>query len=288
MALIWFAAISLILLLIDPRSGLAQDDQQTSQVGLQDLAWIAGSWQGEAMGGRFEETWSKPTASSMMGMFKFYTDEGIGFYELLTIVPKGDSLVLRLKHFDSQLVGWEEKDDSVEFPFVSKNESEIRFDGLVFQKKGADSMLIKVTVDQGNGPQVIDFHCQRSVDTSTAKQAIDRVLNMDALISQQRNLATHHVPIADAIRIYLTGLDAIDFEDCPQGFTSAFRKHRDSWEKSLAFFESHADLRGEMHDVLDKIREKGTDAATALDGHFKHIMDTWSEVESNQQIEAEK
>lgn len=126
-----------------------------------DMAWIAGHWRGTAMGGEFEETWNPPLGGAMMGMFKFVNDEKIEFYELMTILPEGDSFVLRLKHFDNKLVGWEEKDKSVEFPLESVSEREIRFGGLTFQKVSADEIVIEVDVEEEGTIEKLRFECQR-------------------------------------------------------------------------------------------------------------------------------
>lgn len=53
-------------------------------------------------------------------MFKLVWEGKVALYELLTIVAKDDSLVLRLKHLDGSLKGWEEKDESQEFLFNCK------------------------------------------------------------------------------------------------------------------------------------------------------------------------
>lgn len=133
---------------------------------IDDVKWITGHWQGSAMGGKFEETWNPPFAGSMVGMFKFAKNEQVEFYELLTIIEKDDSLLLRLKHFDKDLNGWEEKDKSVEFPLLSLTETEAKFDGLVFKKINPSTMHIVVTVSQKEGQsQKIKFVCKRSKDT---------------------------------------------------------------------------------------------------------------------------
>lgn len=67
---------------------------------LADMAWLAGHWTGEALGGQSEEIWSEPAAGSMMGMYRLIRDWKPVFYELLTIVEEHGSLKLRLKHFN--------------------------------------------------------------------------------------------------------------------------------------------------------------------------------------------
>jgi len=101
---------------------------------IQDVSWIAGHWTGEAFGGVSEEIWSPPLGNSMMGMYRLVKKGKAVFYELLTIVEENGSLILKLKHFTSGLVGWEEKDVSIKFPLVKKTPREAFFDGMTFRK----------------------------------------------------------------------------------------------------------------------------------------------------------
>jgi len=148
-----------------PVCGQAENgDQAKSTVGkptIAQFAWIAGHWKGKAMGGDFEETWNPPMAGRMMGMFQFVKEGKVVFYEILTIVPKGDSFVLRLKHFDSKLVGWEEKDKSVEFPLIRITNEKAEFDGLVFYKQKDGKMKIVVTTKSKGKVGQLTFPCQK-------------------------------------------------------------------------------------------------------------------------------
>lgn len=139
----------------------SEDSQAAApKASLSDLAWIRGHWRGKALGGEFEETWNPPLGDSIMGMFKHVKDGKVNFYEILTIVPDGDSLTLRLKHFHGNLVGWEEKDKSVEFPLKSISADEARFDGLVFSRLGPNRMDISVETSGGK----LLFECHRVRD----------------------------------------------------------------------------------------------------------------------------
>lgn len=128
---------------------------------LEQCDWIAGHWQGEALGGQFEETWNTRKGPGMMGMFKLVQNGKIVFYELMTIVPKNETLVLRLKHFSADLVGWEEKDKSVEFPFVSVTKNELQFKGLVFKRQRRNKMQIVVTTKEGDKISELVFNCSK-------------------------------------------------------------------------------------------------------------------------------
>ena len=111
-------------------------DAEPPRAGIRDVAWIAGAWYGEALGGQAEETWSAPSAGTMMGMYRLVKEERVIFYELLTIVEEAGSLILRLKHFDPELGGWEEKDQALQFPLVKIGSDEVYFDGLTFRRAG--------------------------------------------------------------------------------------------------------------------------------------------------------
>lgn len=113
------------------------------------------------MGGVFKETWHAPNANSMMGMFKLAKDGEVLFYEFLTIVETEDEVVLRLKHFDQNLVGWEEKDKSIEFKLLSINKDEAIFDGIEFKRLGQEAMQITVAISQGEEVHNVEFLCER-------------------------------------------------------------------------------------------------------------------------------
>ena len=97
----------------------------------------------------------------MMGMFKLVSEDKVSFYELLTIVPKDDSFVLRLKHFSPEFVGWEEIDEIEEFPLVSASDKAVLFYGLKFSKINDNEMAIEVAVGKDEKKQVVSFNCKR-------------------------------------------------------------------------------------------------------------------------------
>lgn len=117
-------------------------DRASPQATIGDVAWIAGHWVGEAFGGIGEEIWSRPAGGAMMGMYRIVKDGAVGFYEFLTISEVDSSLVLRLKHFHTDLKGWEEKDDMVTFPLVKLEDGQAYFDGITFRKLDSDKLQI--------------------------------------------------------------------------------------------------------------------------------------------------
>jgi hypothetical protein len=101
---------------------------------LADFAWLAGRWEGTGFGGaRLEEIWTAPDGTSMCGLFRMTREGRAQVYEFVLLVPVGDSVEMRLKHFTAELKGWEEKDKWVTFRLVRRTGTEFSFEGLTFR-----------------------------------------------------------------------------------------------------------------------------------------------------------
>lgn len=121
------------------------------------LEWLAGTWRGPGLGGECEETWNAPAGGAMLGMFRLIRDGRPAVYEIITLTPDDDGgLTLRLKHFGGDLVGWEEMDEAVLFPFVSRSEGELILDGLAYRGDG-QSLRVEVQVEEGTQPAVLEL-----------------------------------------------------------------------------------------------------------------------------------
>ena len=78
-------------------------------------------------------------------------NEQVSFYEIETITEENGTLILRLKHFHANLKGWEEKDETVDFPLVKLEANRALFDGLTFEKISDDEMNIYVMIENNDG-----------------------------------------------------------------------------------------------------------------------------------------
>lgn len=126
-----------------------------------DLGWMIGHWEGEGLGGQTFETISPPVAGQMSGHFQQVNDGKLRFYELYAFVPVGNSLMLRLKHFNADFGGWEEKDKTVDFPLVAIEKAAVYFDGVTMRRIGADQMETKVLVSDKGKESVATFRFRR-------------------------------------------------------------------------------------------------------------------------------
>ena len=128
---------------------------------LQDIAWVQGHWQGEAFGGIVEEVWTPPLGGSMMCAFKLVVNNEVRFYEIVTLSEENGTLMLRLKHFHKDLKGWEEKDETVDFPLVKVTPGKMFFDGFTFEKISDDEMNIYVIISQEGKEREAKFNYKR-------------------------------------------------------------------------------------------------------------------------------
>ena len=105
-----------------------------------DLAWLAGTWTGEGLGGRIEEVWSAPDGGAMVGYFRLVKDDKPVFYEIMTLIEIDGSVEMRLKHANPDMTGWEEKKDFVTFKLVRHDDTGAWFSGLTFRRINPDLM----------------------------------------------------------------------------------------------------------------------------------------------------
>jgi hypothetical protein len=115
------------------------------------MAWLAGYWVGEGLGGTMEDIWMPPRDGVMLGAFRLTKPDGKGFYELFAIEELEGSLRFVVKHFNPNWVGWEEKDQAVKLPLRKVGENEWSFGGVVFRREGAEGLVVDLTIRMKDG-----------------------------------------------------------------------------------------------------------------------------------------
>ena len=129
---------------------------------LENIAWISGTWHGEAFGGQTEEIWSAPSGGSMMASFKLINDGKVTFYEIEIIREVDDTLILQLKHFGPDLKGWETKDETVDFPLKEITESKVVFEGMSFEKISMSEMNVYVDIKDNGKTETVKFSYKKT------------------------------------------------------------------------------------------------------------------------------
>ncbi len=73
---------------------------------------LVGRWQGFYADQPVEEIWFDPIGGQMMGCFRWVREGKVWMYEFTLLSEEADGIVLRIKHFKPDFVGWEEKDQA--------------------------------------------------------------------------------------------------------------------------------------------------------------------------------
>jgi hypothetical protein len=105
------------------------------------MAWLAGRWTGHGQEGETEEIWSPPKAGVMTGMLRQWSKDRV-FYEFLMLAEDRGTVVLKIRHFNSDFSGWEDKAKSVDLPLVKVEPSAVHFDGVSFIRRGAGALTV--------------------------------------------------------------------------------------------------------------------------------------------------
>jgi hypothetical protein len=84
----------------------------TERFTLEDVAFIAGHWEGPLFGGRAEEVWLAPDGGTMLGVFRLVSTnrEGVertGVIEYLLFTQTAEGVTFRFKHFRTDYTTWE-------------------------------------------------------------------------------------------------------------------------------------------------------------------------------------
>jgi hypothetical protein len=154
----WLYALGLLLavntaLAVEPRTEHTfklSEGEKAPEATLEDARWMSGSWIGTAFGQQFEEVWSEPSAGSMVGHWKLFSEEkGVSFYELMLITVDEGTLSLKVKHFSAEFTAWEEKAEFVDFKLVKKEENALHFSGLSFYRRDENHIDAYIVMREG-------------------------------------------------------------------------------------------------------------------------------------------
>ncbi len=136
---------------------------QSPPASVKQLAWLAGSWTGEAMGDRVTETYSAPLGGRITGHFVAGDGKGgVEFAELVDYVPIGPSVAYRVRHFAPDMAGWEDKTGKpVVFPLVAVEGDKWFFDGMTLDRTGPDALTMWVRIGDGEKAKDVPFRLVR-------------------------------------------------------------------------------------------------------------------------------
>jgi hypothetical protein len=150
----WLKAMALAAALaVGACSAQAQSQAHTPAAAraatIEDAAWLAGRWVGTGFGGQMEEAWAPPVGGQMVGHFRYWRDGEPQFYEFLMMDVVEGGVRMRVKHFNPDMVGWEEKDGWVEFEPISVGPDAIVFNGLTIQRESPTRIVMTIRLRRG-------------------------------------------------------------------------------------------------------------------------------------------
>jgi hypothetical protein len=132
------------------------------QAAIESANWLAGRWIGEGLGGQLEETWSTPASGQMVGHFRLVREGSVVFYEIMLLDVVDGGMRMRVKHFNPDFVGWEERDGWHAFDPVSANAEGLSFDGLTLRRFGEDRLEIRLMIRYADGVREEALTMQRA------------------------------------------------------------------------------------------------------------------------------
>lgn len=148
-------ALALPVSLAAQETRVGEEGFTSPPASIEQLSWLVGQWSGTSIDGAPAiESWLPPVGGTMVGTFVQETDEGaIMFTEHMYIVAKGDSLAIKVKHFNADLTGWEEKDDMLTFRLVAMEECAAYFNALTLRcadpEKPGEGLVAAVRMQSG-------------------------------------------------------------------------------------------------------------------------------------------
>ncbi len=170
------ATLALALVLAPPVTAQEAPPAPGPSAGLSDLAWLAGTWEGALGDDPLIETWFPPAGGRMAGLFRWVKGDEVYLYELVGLEETADGVVLQVKHFGPDLVGWEAKDESVVFDLVEVDEDgravfaergdEEEGTTLTFRPEGETGLVATFEETRGGEPVVLTFRYERAGGTS--------------------------------------------------------------------------------------------------------------------------
>lgn len=154
--------------------------------------WLEGLWEGEGINGApATESWLPSTGHTMVGTFVQETPEGdILFSEHMYLAEEGDSLVLKLKHFNADLTGWEDKAGMVTFRLLSLDFCAAYFSGLTIRCDGNDKLVVAVRMkSDAAAPKELLFRFNRAERSKSFNNCDGNTLEMNDCMAAIRERA---------------------------------------------------------------------------------------------------
>ncbi|MCK0129836.1 DUF6265 family protein [Erythrobacter sp. F6033] len=125
----------------DYETRLGEEGFKSPPATLDQMDWLVGQWTGTGIqGAPAMESWLPESGGTMVGTFVQEKPDGaIMFTEHMYLMEEGGTLALKLKHFNADLTGWEEKDGMLTFRLVAIEPCAAYFNALTLRCADPDN-----------------------------------------------------------------------------------------------------------------------------------------------------
>lgn len=106
---------------------------------------------------------------------------------------------------------------------------------------------------------------------------METIIQKDAELGKIRNHACENQSLSRTIEDYIQALEKLSFQNCPEEFAIAFKKHIKAWDQIIPLTNEYPDLRGEMHQLFNIIGD--TENGATFKAKVDEIWSTWALVE---------
>ena len=157
-------ALALAAPLAAQETRVAPEGHVPPPASIEQAEWLVGDWVGTGIdGAEAAESWLPPSGDTMVGLFvQEKPDGGLMFTEHMYLAEEGGSLVLKLKHFNPDLTGWEEKDGMVRFRLLSIEPCAAYFSSLTYRCEAEGGLLVAVRMkSEGDAVEELVFRFKR-------------------------------------------------------------------------------------------------------------------------------
>lgn len=171
-----------------PLASLAQETRvgepgfESPDATIADAQWLVGQWSGTGIGGAgAHESWLPPSGGTMVGSFVQEEPDGsIMFTEHMYLMEQDGSLVVKLKHFNPDLTGWEDKDGMLTFRLLSIEPCAAYFNALTYRCDGDGGMVVAVRM-KSEAPEIkeLTFRFERSRQDTSPNHCRDAATTLE-------------------------------------------------------------------------------------------------------------
>lgn len=150
---------------------LYDKSKPAAKANLNQLKWLKGTWVGDMNGIEVEHVILDEQGSQISGFVRSVENNNtIRFYEITLFAKVGESVSYRVKHFSSDLKGWEPQNEFVDRPLVDHNPGTLYFDGITFKKTGENSFTVYFLIQHGeNKGDILEIFFKRKIKEQAIK-----------------------------------------------------------------------------------------------------------------------